>query len=762
MIERTLLIIWGIWLLVILVAAFRVFGFLFERRRQDRRWGNGTKNQQPVALILPVKGFDLQATPRFFDSIFAQNYRDYRVIVCFESWDDPVAVWLCEHLEVGPGNPVWTHPEADDGLRSVTLICAGVSMSEGQKVHNQIAAFRDLTGNDAVIAFADADIVCGPDWLARLVAPINQGTHPLASTYRWLVPKRPTLPNQLASVINGSITTQGGGELTNVLWGGSMAISRTVFDELDVPSLFAGSLNDDLRLAKAARKAGHKIAFVRSLIIPTVVDFNWRTFFEFTKRQYTQVKFFSPILYTGINLVLGFYVLGAATIIAALVYGYFYAWIPVAAAYVIDQFRALARQQVYLSLFPENGIRQKLFAAGWLEHMLTPFWIILHWLLLASTWTQNRITWAGITYRIHSISKTQILHRPAITDRLPAGAPGLAMLGSLHDRKRGRYTQPIIPVTTRAEEQPITFTTATDDTTGVTVLAAGEAATVRDSDFHSADTLPIIPIIPVVTSTPEEAPGEIVTKTEPARDTIPAPRLCHPGGQSAVIPLTSTFYERPTRTPEGPNARERGRFSAAEVALSKSRVQNAVFYQVVPIAVPSSAPSSAPVKPDRGTTRPAHPFVGEPISPILSSAEILRTKTRLEGAISPAREQDRLHPPISLASRAEALANKTRVRTGTFFPVPTSRNPIISPASTPASVAPVVTKSPVDASSSSATIAWPPSRSLAARRTNVGGGRNGIGCGPPALSARVDQASRAVESMPSARPGTRRPSGRPR
>lgn len=757
MIEHALLIFWGIWLLVILVAAFRVFGFLFQRRRQDRRWGNGSKNQQPVALILPVKGFDLQSTPRFFDSIFAQNYSDYRVIVCFESWEDPVALWLCEHLELGAGNPVWTHPEADDGLRSVTLVCAGMSEDEGQKVHNQIAAFRDLTGDDAIIAFADADIACEEDWLARLVAPINQGTHPLSSTYRWLVPKRPTLPNQLASVINGSITTQGGSELTNVLWGGSMAISRAVFDKLNVPALFAGSLNDDLRLAKAARKAGHKIAFVRSLIIPTLVDFNWRGFFEFTKRQYTQVKFFSPILYTGINLVLGFYVLGAVSIVAALVYGYFYAWIPIAAAYVIDQFRALARQQVYLSLFPENGIRQKLFAAGWLEHMLTPFWICLHWLLLASTWTQNRITWAGIRYRIHSISKTQILHRPATVERLPAGAPGLAMLGSLHDRKRGRYTQPVIPVASTTEE-PVTFTLNVEDAAGVTLAAAL-------SDRPSPDTTAIT--APVVITSAEKTTPAVTIKPENAPPPPPAPRLSHPGGPSAVIPLTTAFYERHTRYREVHSAGDRGRFSAVEVALSKSRIQSPVFYAVPLIATPS--PSI--LKRKDGTKRAPHPFVEEASVPILSSAEIILTKTRLEGAIRHENSRDGYAPRGCIISRAESIATKTRVRKTASFPVPVVKGVVKSPVApttgaktSPTMAPPKGDHSPqIPASDSPSILSRPTSRSLAAHRANVSGiSRNGSHFGPPALSSRVGQAGRAGEGIPSARPGTRRPSGRPR
>ncbi|MEC5127784.1 glycosyltransferase [Verrucomicrobiales bacterium BCK34] len=450
MIERILLILWGAWLLFVLIAAFRVIGFNIARRRQDRKWADKTRNQRPTAVIVAVKGFDPRATPRFFDTLFAQDYANYRVIVCFESWQDPVAVWLREELELREDAPVWDHPDSDANLSSITLVCAGISSQEGQKVHNQIAAFGHLSDKDEVIAFVDADVIFQNDWLASLTAPINLKTHPLSTTYRWLVPKRPTLPNQIASVINGSITTQGGSERTNVLWGGSMAIARSVFDKLDVAKLFSGSLNDDLRLSKAARKDGNRIAFVRSLILPTVIDFTWKSFFEFAKRQYTQVKFFSPILYTGTNIVLGFYILGLVSIVAALIYGYFNAWIPIAAAYVIDQIRALARQQVYLGLFEENGIRQKLFAAGWLEHMLTPFWMCIHWLLLVSTWTQSRITWAGIRYRIQSNSKTQILDRPTVAERLPAGVAGLSLIAGLHDKKRRGYTRPVptIPMDT--------------------------------------------------------------------------------------------------------------------------------------------------------------------------------------------------------------------------------------------------------------------------------------------------------------------------
>lgn len=573
MIERVLFIVWGVWLLLLFVAACRVFGFLIARRMQDRKWDDGSKDQKPAVIILPVKGFDLHSSPRFFDAILAQEYSNYRVIVCFEAWDDTIAQWLKEQFDLPGNRNIWPHPDPESSLKSVTLVCAGPSKNEGQKVHNQRAAFEHLTKHDEIVVFADADIFCKPDWLAKLTAPINQGTHPLSTTYRWLVPKRPTLPNQLASVINASITTQGGSEATNVLWGGSMAISRRVFDSLDVSKLFEGSLNDDLRLSKAARKAGNRIAFVRSLILPTMIDFNWGSFIEFTKRQYTQVKFFSPILYTGTNIVLGFYVLGLASIIAAIIYGYFLAWVPIAAAYVIDQFRALARQQIYLSLFEENGIRRKLFAASWLEHMLTPFWMTLHWFLLFSTWTQSRITWAGIRYRIYSKSKTKVLKRPAIAERLPAGVPGLALISALHDR---HYTQRVSVKS--APRQEVEKEPSQPDP---------HQQPAKDRNYNEIEEIAaaITGDVEIKAATDPELTATAPIAHEP---------VSHPGAPSAVKPLTATCRRSEQIRKERHTF---GYTPPVEARLKKTRLLLSKRYPVATIDESAdAAPVAAPIR----------------------------------------------------------------------------------------------------------------------------------------------------------------------
>ncbi|MEQ1842365.1 MAG: hypothetical protein ABL994_18335, partial [Verrucomicrobiales bacterium] len=500
-------------------------------------------------------------------------------------------------------------------------------------------------------------------------------------------------PNQLASVINGSITTQGGSELTNVLWGGSMALSRQVFDELDVPSLLAGSLNDDLRLSKAARQQGNKVAFVRSLILPTLIDFNWRSFFEFVRRQYTQVKFFSPILYTGTNLVLGLYALGAITIVAALIYGYFYAWIPIAAAYVIDQFRSLARQQVYLSLFPENGIRQKLFAASWLEHMMTPFWMLLHWALLISTWTQNRITWAGIRYQIISKSETKVLFRPPGTQTLPAGAPGPAMLAALLDRRRPQATQPIRPAAIETPVEP-TYTAEPEIATEVTVTEAPSA-------------------IPTVISEEVAAPSVLSGEKPKA--------ISHPGAPSATLPLTTTFYERSRPFPKQPTARERGGLSALEAALTKSRVLTPILFRI-----PTGAGSIGP----KGRKTISRDPLGLPVVPVLSVAELTLTKTRIEGGVRPLNTVERQRPDGSIQSTAELLTTKTRIHTASLHRASNTSSPSTSLPVGRGSQGLNVTQgscqeaSTAQQSNGESTFTWPASRSYAARRPNIGGGNH--------------------------------------
>ena len=529
LLERCLWGFWAVWLLLVFAAVWRVIRFRLGLVREKSLWGDGSGIQRPAAVIVPIKGVSPSHTSAFFQSLLEQDYSRYRLIVAVETSDDPAAEWLHSQFGVSLSNPEWTAEDSERGFQNLRLVVAGRAKGQGQKVHNQLAAFEELTAEDEIIVFVDADIVCPTDWLAKLTAPINRGTHDPSTTYRWLIPKRSTFINQMASVINASVTTQGGHVRDNMPWGGSMAISRPAFLDLDVPQLFAGSLNDDLRLGKAAKKAGYKVGYVRNLVRPTQVDFTLKSFFEFARRQYLQVKFFAPILYFGGNLILAVYFWGFVSIVAAIAMGHLWAWLPLIVATLLDQIRATTRESIYRHLFGhDKSIYRPIARTGWLEHFLTPVYMALHGLIVFSTWFMNKVEWGGVRYQVEGVNRTRVLgHKPA--DRfsisgledlaLPAGTLASAGLASsaLGEEISGSSTTTASPKSGfEDEDQTVTIwddgesdgDVEVDEEIEATVTEpddGGEPETIVEPDESVAPTEPITPIARPVRRRPRKA-----------------------------------------------------------------------------------------------------------------------------------------------------------------------------------------------------------------------------------------------------------------
>ena len=365
-----------------------------------------------AALIVPIKGLS-SLTNEFIETLLNQDHPTYRLIFCFEDESDPAALFLREGFKFSPGENRWPSDgkHSSPGLTDVLLVCAGQSRECGQKVHNQRAAMEALDPEDRYLAFADADMLCKKSWLSQLLAPIELGEYDLNGGYRWFIPETPNFITDLTAVMNASLATLGGRDFYNMLWGGSMALKREVFDAMDVPELFRGSLNDDLHLAREARVAGYRIGYRRSLMAPSPVSFNLGSLVEFARRQYCQDRHHSPKIYTGANICFWLYPIGWTTSLAAALSGNTAAWIPwLAVNLLFDQARALGRTRLLPRLFDEETVT-KLRPTRLLEHLATPLWMTTHALLCTSALAMTRITWAGTTYRIRSRHDTEILSR---------------------------------------------------------------------------------------------------------------------------------------------------------------------------------------------------------------------------------------------------------------------------------------------------------------------------------------------------------------
>ena len=103
-----------------------------------------------VSIIAPARGLE----PGFADNVrplVGQDYPEYEVLFVFDEPHDPAI-------------------DIVKGFAAKTVI-SGPANGTGQKVHNLIAAVREIDPRCEVIVFVDTDARPARDWLLKLVAP---------------------------------------------------------------------------------------------------------------------------------------------------------------------------------------------------------------------------------------------------------------------------------------------------------------------------------------------------------------------------------------------------------------------------------------------------------------------------------------------------------------------------------------------------------------------------------------------------------------
>ncbi len=381
--------------------------------RQRNRLQKAAQNARcrPVTLIIAAKDVS-PSFDHFLDLILHQDYPDYRLIFVTQSAEDPARQAILDHLNLAPGIDSWHSAKKEAGrARQVNLVVAGLAQDEGQKVHNQLAAFQHLEPGDEIIAFADADIVGGPEWLMTLVTPINVGEAELTTGYRWFLPKTRRFSTLVATNINSGIGVLAGPSWHTLLWGGSMALSAEVFREIDVPGKLRGSVNDDLQISRVAREAGHRLFFVRSLMALSPVDYTWRGLFEFGRRQYFQVRIFVPRYWWVALFFTGSWMVGwGLSWWRLLVWNDLRAFIPLSIVGFMIVLKLVFRQPYLHEQFDRETIRQ-LRPARLLELVTTTLNMAVHLLMVLGAATIGGIRWAGIRYRVRGRQKTEVVSR---------------------------------------------------------------------------------------------------------------------------------------------------------------------------------------------------------------------------------------------------------------------------------------------------------------------------------------------------------------
>ena len=357
-----------------------------------------------VSVIAPSRGLE----PGLEDNIRAlleQKYPSYEVVFVLDDETDP-ALELINAVTSRTNNP---------SVEFKTVI-AGPALNAGQKVHNLRMAVSEIAPHSQALVFVDTDARPHPEWLRDLVRPLADQTVGAVTGYRWFVPLRGGFASRLRSVWNGSIASALGGDTAkNFCWGGSTAIRRATFDQLNIRDRWLGTVSDDFLVTHVLKEAKLPIYFAPQCLVPSVGDCNFSELLEFTTRQikitrvYSNglwktlllgssmftIAFFGGILLSLIRIVNG----GSFVIPAGLVL----------AMFVLGSLKAYVRLKTVN--LPLRNYSVELHR-DLLAHVF--FWPLASVLYLYNSIVagfSRRINWRGITYELKTPTEAVIISR---------------------------------------------------------------------------------------------------------------------------------------------------------------------------------------------------------------------------------------------------------------------------------------------------------------------------------------------------------------
>jgi ceramide glucosyltransferase len=390
---------------VAVVLSLLLTGQTFEHRRFARSRSRHPTNEpfrKRVALFVPCKGADtdLEANLR---PLFEQDHGNYEIVFVVESHDDPACRTIGRVMDNYPGTPS-------------RLIVAGISTSSGQKVHNLLAATEKLPEHVEALVFVDADVCPPRDWLGRLTARLQ--TAAVSTGYRAFVPKRPTLANLALSSINGAVVPVMFPGKHHLIWGGSWAITRKVFESSLLRGEWRGTLSDDLIAARVMARVRERVDAEPLCMLPSPLDVDWRGMFSFVRRQLIIGRCYSPIhwyaLLLGSSATQALFWGSIVALVGGLAVGANWAWQPgvaVGLLYGLHLLRAHLRHDAARYYLPYR--QDDLAAARRFDFWLGPVAGVVGWIALVSSAFTRSIVWKGITYEMWPGGAIRRIVRPA-------------------------------------------------------------------------------------------------------------------------------------------------------------------------------------------------------------------------------------------------------------------------------------------------------------------------------------------------------------
>ena len=336
----------------------------------------------PVRVVLPFAGgaAGLRAA---FDDLAAQDYPGYEIRLACHAADEAACGlargWLQDRATRGGGPPA-------------QLAQAATARGCSQKNQNLLAGLGDPGAADQVLVFTDADYRRSPDWLRRLVAPIAAGGRAASSGY-YHAEAGPGLCGALRPVTALLLFLTRQREAFLQPWGGATALSRRLFDELEVADLWSAHVVDDVALAERLRAARVPVLGINApALLAPAKDSDGAAWADWLTRQLAYLRAIQPGAWAGIGAGLALMAVGLLWMGGLLLVGARLS--PAGGGIAVLDLALLAGLGLGLrALHPRPGPR-----GGWLAAFFW-FWLAAPVCHLRTAFSRT-IRWRGMDYRV--------------------------------------------------------------------------------------------------------------------------------------------------------------------------------------------------------------------------------------------------------------------------------------------------------------------------------------------------------------------------
>lgn len=256
--------------------------------------------QFSVAVIVPCKGNS--------DPNFGENLRG----IIQQAYAGPVKFLFCVESQTDLALPILRQLAQE--FACVEVCVAGLSTRSSQKNHNILCGMQRAEEAD-IYLLADADIEPHPTWLQEMVAPFQEPqVGAVSGCFRRIpVSQKFHLGAYLAGLFGAGIAAGMADNVLGGLWGGSLALRRSVVDQYNLRQRLACEIVDDIALMHAFRQHKLERRFVPSCTLKSYCDMSAADSIEWLVRQFQ----FTQIYFKGLYLF--FYLFGLPYAVSILV-----------------------------------------------------------------------------------------------------------------------------------------------------------------------------------------------------------------------------------------------------------------------------------------------------------------------------------------------------------------------------------------------------------------------------------------------------------